>query len=925
MLMNNITSHTYQAAWRHRALYILNLFLVVSLIVPTIIAKAQVTPTAGNLSVFFIIDDSGSMSTSDPEDLRVTAVKLFVTLLDPGDGAAVIIFSDDSRIASDFTLIQGRQEKLGLIDSINTQSDGYTHMKAAFEDVLEVISHDTTGNQQIILFLTDGKPELEGGLPPGYEDETLDLVKRSGLPVLAIGLTSGGLTPFLGRIPGVAAEGSRVIPAKTAVDLLDVYLNILGQLKDRTVIGSGSVRAPGQADLTIEPMLAQYVDSVSFIAVYPETASAALIAPDGLPVNESDASLSESFVDVDPKFKVVTLSSPQGGAWQMEFRGTGVGQARAILRSRLRVRVLQPGYFAPLGQPMPLVANLIVEDPPNPPIVSIGDVIFSALIETPDGRRESLDLLYDDGTHGDQKAGDGAYSNIYVNTDVPGTYGIIFSGYKGAVPVSARVQVEVIEFPQIVLQSPSPGKLELRGTLPLQAKIVGGDPPQFDQGEIVAIVTAPDGSKTEPIQMTYEKDVYSASYTPTMNGIHTIEVNTMEATYRGIPMQSSDMVKVDVVLIPTISISAIGVEQGQVIQLGKLLNLKQGKTIEFTIRSTSEQKEVLQVSLSGVPGGKVQPNQITLPAKSEQKVVLTLSSESDIAPGSYQGALVFSTTGRAELQPQEWRFAYELARTLIRVEPSVINLRNIIKFGPDSIVKIRFTSSSPFPHPLAISSVQPDTFEVVPDLKTILPETTTEVSLRITSKEKLQPGDYTIQVAFHPPDPMVPITPEAITIQFHVPTLLELYGTWALLLLGSLLILASTVYVSIPKPFGQLITLTSPVATTPKVFYLSKYVTLRKGYNKSITIGSGKGNDIQLEHASVAKRHAEIRSGTRVVTREIGKGRTLRRIKTKRRFSIIYPEGGSIVTINNVRVPSTGRQMERNDKVQIGDYLFEYR
>ena len=122
-----------------------------------------------NISVIFVIDDSGSMETNDPNDLRVTAVKLFIALLDIEDGAAVITFSDESEIKSHYTEILGYSEKETLINSIgDIQSQGYTNMKAAFENVRTVLQEDNTGNRQIVIFLTDGSPE-----PVSYTHLTL--------------------------------------------------------------------------------------------------------------------------------------------------------------------------------------------------------------------------------------------------------------------------------------------------------------------------------------------------------------------------------------------------------------------------------------------------------------------------------------------------------------------------------------------------------------------------------------------------------------------------------------------------------------------------------------------------------------------------------------------------------------------------------
>jgi hypothetical protein len=904
---------------------VLALVLLLSIFLPLPVHAQQ--SIIDNISVYFVIDDSGSMETNDPEDLRVTAVKLFIALLDQGDGAAIITFADESQIEAHYTAIRDHEDKVALINSLGEiQSDGYTNMKAAFEDLLEVIKEDQSGNQKIIIFLTDGKPELRDGLPPGYEEETLELIQQGNTPVLAIGLTAGGLTPFLGRVPGAAGEGSQVIPAKTANDLLDVYLGILGGLKDRTIIGEGAVTAPGNAQLRIEPMLAQYVDSVSFIAILPKDSHAGLISPDGNALGSNEIIFNETFVNVDPEFMVLSLPAPLGGEWQMEFQGNGTGQARAILRSRLRVKTLQPGYFSPAGEPMPIVANLIIEDPPQPPIVSIGDVTFTALIEGPGGLRESLDLLYDDGTHGDLKAEDGDFTNTYVNTDVPGTYVITITGRKGVVPVSTRTQVEVIEFPKVELMSPMSGPVDVEGMLEIQASTVGGEPPELDQGDLIAIITRPDGSPDESIVLTKSGSTYTGMFAPKLDGICTIQVVTQGATYRGIPYETKTETSVDVTVIPTITIKPEIGSAADGFDLGRLLNLKHAQQVAVRMSSSSQYEETLQVSIAGIPGGQVSPREIRLAPNSDQVVVLELAAEGDLPARIYdQAELVFNTPGRAKLVNAEIPVKFEIASVLIKIAPEEVNLNNILRLGPETNVTIKAESNSPFPQPLIIASVEPDNFQVIADQRTVLADGTTSIKLRVTSTTSLDPGDHIIRVQFAQPDPIVAITPETITIRLHIPSWFERFGLLTGFLLGAALLIAGTVWAMIPSPRGQLIGREAPDGQKPKTCYLSKYIRPGKGYNKKVSIGNKAGNDIVLDHPSIGEHHAIISAGKRTLSQKIGKGTRQRIRRVKRTVPIIANVRGNQVRVNGTLASPSGIPLKRKDIVQIGEYKFEYR
>ena len=879
-------------------------------------APAGAQASSDHLTVVFIVDVSGSMKENDNQDLRLTAMKLFITLLDDGDGAAIITFSSGSEIKSHFTPINGRADKLGLISALNgVQAEGYTDIKASFEAARQVLAEDTTSNQKIILFLTDGNAEMPGGLPGGYEEDVLALVKSLDVPVIAIGLTPASQSPLLGRIPGAGASGSRVIPARTASDLLDVYLQILGQLKDRTILGSGSIAAPSEALLPLDPALAQYVDSISFVAVKPGSSRTLLISPDGQPLNITDPLFSETFVDVDPNFAVYTIPAPVGGDWRLAFEGSGAGLPRAILRSKLRVSVLQPAGYTPQGQPMTIVANLTVLDPPNPPQVSIGSVTFSATVETPEGKKEVLDLLYDDGTHADAKAGDGQFTNQYVSTDLPGTYRITIKGNKGIVPVTGQAQTEVVAFPQIQFDEPGAAALNLKGPMHIAAHLQGGEPPILDQGSLILKITGPDGRQEDLIQMNTENGQYSADYAPKVDGLYHLEITADQATYHAVPYAPAAARDITVMVVPTITFSPV---DPQGINLGQLLNLEDGLGVIIQGTSTSSLTESIQVTFSGIPGVEISPSEVTLDPKSSQKFTFTIRSSSQLAPGPYVGKILFAPRSGVEVVGGEQEVRAEIASVLIKLTPAEIKLNSILQLGKETVVSLQAESNSPFQHPLQVEFVEPDGFRVVVDPENIQPNEKTSVSLRLTSEEELTPGDYTVRVKFTSPGAVVSLTPETVVIQMHIPSLLERFGLIGGSLLAVLLTVLVVIYVAIPGPSGQLIPVIIPVGGQRRTYSLGSMITLLKGYNKKVT--AGPSGDIRLAKAPPASFFAERRE----VSETLGTLPRKRVIKVRKVVTLIKSTAKGGVSVNDALVPSTGKTLKRGDLVKIGEYTFKY-
>jgi len=914
------------------------------------------------------------MRRNDPQDLRLTAVRLFIALLDQGDAVGIVNFATTSEIRAHLTRIGSKRDKEKLMAALDgIHADGWTDIQAAFRDALTILQEDRSAHQRVIIILTDGKPELAGGLPPGYEQETLNLVKRTGAQVLAIGLTREGITPFLGQVVSVGAQGSALIPANTATDLLDAYLDILGKLKDRIVIGEGIIGAPGSLDFTIDPNLAPYIDRISFIAAMHETAHVRFFTPDRSELLPTAPGLAESFTD--PRFAVLTWPSPAAGIWSAQFEGRGLGQARAILRSRLRVRILQPQYIHPAGKPMPIVLSLIQEDPGKPPIKSIGDATFSALIEGPDNQRDSIDQFYDDGTHGDAKAHDGDFTFNYVNTDIPGTYLITINGRKGVVPVSTHTRVEIVDFPQIVIDSPVQPGLEFRGPISITAHLVGGDPPVLDQGSLVALITKPDGTNEPPLSLTQIGDRFTVSYLPPLNGLYVVKIALHDATYRGIPYKDEATVTFQAKLMPTITIST------EKIDLGQLESLKDGQTVLVKINSTSTQVESLNVSLVGVEGGSVTPAQVSLDPKADTTVTLRITSSNDLLPGKYEGAyLIFTTQGDATLVHAQLPVIFEIVASFIQIEPTEINLGDLDGIGLDTIIPLHVVSRDPRNDTLQIASIDPPDVQARIDPQVITANQTTDIKLHLSALRRWEQGDHRIVITFDKPRAQVAIQPDRITIHFRVPSLFERISIPLVGMLGWLLVGAVVLWWIIPAPTGQLVGKQAPVGQ-PQTYIIPKYVTLRRsalsammrgrrlnvlvglalgtavtvgvtlwqgkpgvgliiglivglaiggsvilvgfiGAVKTVTLGSAMDNDIQLNQ--VADYHAQFFAQRRPIAQKVGSGARQRTLLVRRTVTVLSSKAGRC-TVNGTVLPATGRVLERGDEVRFGDYVFEYR
>jgi|GEM_PF-1363033 len=603
------------------------------------------------MAVILMIDNSGSMKQSDPTNLRFSAARLFIALLDEADAAGVITFSTHSQALTHGLETSGSVSKASLLAiATPAPADGWTDFKAAFEMARPwvALAQQDQAAKVVILLLTDGEPQVPNSRA-SYQQETLQAARALGVPVMAIALTQKGQTPFLGQV--VQQTGGTLTPAQSASDLLDAYLQIFSQVKDRAVLdGSGS-------RLELEPALAPFIERASFVLVArPGNSPAALYAPGGQAVD----SMATAARLTDPAFQVVTVEHPAGGTWQFGPAVVRGAQARAILYSRLRLKISLPSPAQEAGQPMPIRLQLY-EDHDSVPIQVIGQANFSALVTRPDGSQERLDRFYDDGTHGDERSGDGEYTRLYVNTDESGAYTVAVQGWKGVAPVTAVRSVAVIAAPDLVITSPLAQRYLIMGQpIRLLAHLSGGV--KLEQGELWAVIRAPSG---EPIETQLQQDgqQYQADFWPLEDGDYQAAFEPRSATTLGMPYTHHARIDFSVRLTPLVRFDDTPIDLGR-FDLGALEN---GLVVTIPVTSTSRVFERVAVRWEGTPGLEMPAGaMLSIPPAQTSRLSINLQPQGTFAAGNYAGELIFSANPDIALSGQRRPLRLEVYQARIQ-------------------------------------------------------------------------------------------------------------------------------------------------------------------------------------------------------------------------------------------------------------------
>jgi hypothetical protein len=889
-------------------------------------AAAASPGESGGLCVALAIDDSESMQRSDPHNLRSAGARVFVALLDRGDQVGLLSFAErPTRLTPSMVLLDGAGQQQELLGRVSARAPhGYTDLRLALIEALDLLQSAAGCQERRLVLLSDGQPDLPGGLPENYEQDAVQIVQKAGIPLLGIALTQAGEIPLLYRLALASGSQGAVLPARDAGALLDAYLDALGRIQDRTVLAAAPPDEQGFLSLPLAPGLAQHIERAAFILALPTngtTPRPELTAPGGEKLSANDPRLGFVYAG-DPRLAVYTMNQPAPGDWGFQLPAGTAARGWLLLRSRLRVHAVEPQAYHPQGQPLRVAASLVERQPEGTQTVLIGSAAFSARLQLPDGSQAALDRLYDDGTHGDAQAGDGIYSGVYPNTTVTGEYRLEITAYQGLIPARLQRRVQVIPFPAPVQVEPAGLPVESRGQpLELALRLQGGSPPQLDSGGFALRTRGPSGQQ-QTIPLMLQGDLYRAAWLPPQPGRYSLEFLPQAAFYKGVPYPLSLRSQVEIrqaVIIalpdPGLDLSVVDVEA-----------LEQGIGTDLRLDLSGSASERVQLDLAGPPGLKL-ANYAPRELRSGSNIV-HLSLHGRLAPGSYAAVLVLSSRPGVEQEQRSLPLRLQIYQPVLALVPQPPD--------PDEISAAHRTDPLPITLTVQSHSLRTETFHL---------ELAEQGRLLAQAQQSVRPGDQ-VQVRLGLPAVGLTVGEHRLQAQLtsrpgiHIDAgeaelVLRITpgpwcGSWCGGLAGSgaLALLCAAGWtawrLSRPRPWGTLQPRQSPSGAARLA-----PITLRQagGWLSSgpVIAGSGRGAHIRLKASGVQPLHAAFKPIRRPVMERIG--RPPRSVAVHKTSVVVCNLSSGLLRAGGVDVPRGGcsAPLTSGMRVQIGPYEFEYR
>ncbi|RJO69746.1 MAG: VWA domain-containing protein, partial [Myxococcales bacterium] len=427
-------------------------FLLFALCLPAIVHAEEDADSPARRDIVLILDNSGSLRSTDPQGLSKQAAGLLARLIGGDDALGVVAFDEKARVLSPLAPLPDSKARDRLARSIaGLRRDGkLTHIEAALEAAYEEFSGATSRPRTAIL-LTDSQIDLDDDVKTATPDEQrsreriqgelAERYRKAGIMLYTIAFRGGADAALLEAL--AKATGGLAFAVAKPSELSEVYFSIFNQ-----------VAAPQQAPIKDGRFqIDASVNEATVIVQAHEVADRLELQDPNGARHRRDRSSARIRWGGNAAYLMATIADPLPGAWHI--LGLDKEEANVILLTdvELEAPVLRNRFYR--DEPIPVLARL----DHNLPLEELPDGIgLTAILLTEDGSPVDSVALADDGPEkggcrsisvdrmkGDWSSGAFAPKPAYK----PGRYRIQVQAQADTFSRMRQIEVEIVDAPWI--------------------------------------------------------------------------------------------------------------------------------------------------------------------------------------------------------------------------------------------------------------------------------------------------------------------------------------------------------------------------------------------------------------------------------------------------------------------------------------------
>lgn len=335
-------------------------------------AGAAVAETKAKPDVRVLIDVSGSMKKTDPDNLRIPATKLLLNLAQPGSRMGLWTFGRYVNMLVPFGAVDKTWKDKAVKEA---DKIGSVALFTAIGDALEQATKgqwqkDPAWDRTIVL-LSDGMVDISTNPADNAKEQKrifeqiVPRLVKGGYKVHAVALSEQADVEFLKRLAN--ETGGHFSMASTADQLMHVFVD-----------ASDRVNQPLQVPMedgkfTIDGTVSEFT---ALIYRRPGSPSAVLKTPGGKRISLDNHDTSVAWFN-DQRFDLVTIQAPEKGRWDLE--GDLDPDNRVTVVSNLDVTLDGLPNDVIEGEKVTLSVNLSEKGKPiiHPQFLALMDITFS--------------------------------------------------------------------------------------------------------------------------------------------------------------------------------------------------------------------------------------------------------------------------------------------------------------------------------------------------------------------------------------------------------------------------------------------------------------------------------------------------------------------------------------------------------------------
>ncbi len=279
-----------------------------------------------SMDVVMIIDVSGSMDDTDPDGVAREAAKLFIDTMElSGSRVGIVSFSSQATVVP-LTEVDNVSDKRNLKRVIDGfENRGATDIGLALTEAVGVLENaSNVGNEQMILFLTDGRIDISsnGRNNQMSLNDTNAAVEKAvdKYKIYTIGLNADGNVDKALLEDVAGKTGARSYVVDNAEELPDIFNGILADFIESNILDLGTYTLDGKAAQEIKVTVPDTgVVEANFVMVASKRITdLSVINPEGKYVSIDESSV---IWNQSKNYSILKMVKPVPGEWTLKMNG----------------------------------------------------------------------------------------------------------------------------------------------------------------------------------------------------------------------------------------------------------------------------------------------------------------------------------------------------------------------------------------------------------------------------------------------------------------------------------------------------------------------------------------------------------------------------------------------------------------------------